>query len=42
MLCAVDPDEYLAKATEELKAAGMDKVIEAKQKQFDAWHAENK
>lgn len=42
MLGAVDPDEYLAKATEELKAAGMDKVIEAKQKQFDAWHAENK
>lgn len=32
---AVDPEEYLAKYEEELKSAGLDKLIEAKQKQLD-------
>ena len=31
---AVDPDEYLAKYEEELKQAGLDKLIQAKQEQF--------
>lgn len=34
---AVDPDEYLAKYEEELKQAGVDKLIEAKQAQFDVF-----
>lgn len=40
MLGAVDPEEYIPKVTEELKAAGMDDIIAAKQSQFDAWLAE--
>lgn len=34
---AVDPEEYLPRFVEELKAAGMDDIIKAKQKQLDAW-----
>ena len=37
---AVDPEEYLAQYENELKQAGIDKLIEEKQKQFDAWLAE--
>ena len=40
MLGAVDPDEILPQATEELKAAGLDKVIAEKQSQLDAWLAQ--
>lgn len=32
---AVDPEEYLAKYEEELRAAGVEKLIESKQAQFD-------
>lgn len=34
---AVDPDEYLAKYEEELKQAGLDKLIQAKQEQLDTY-----
>lgn len=34
---AVDPEEYLAKYEEELNQAGLDKLIESKQKQLDAY-----
>lgn len=37
---AVDPEEYLSRYEEDLKKAGLDKVIEEKQQQFDAWLAE--
>ncbi len=36
---AVDPEEYLPKYEEALKRAGLDKLIEEKQKQFDEWLA---
>ena len=36
---AVDPDEYLPKMNEELKAAGMDTIIAESQKQLDAYLA---
>ena len=39
---AVDPDEIIPQATSELKASGLEKIIEAKQSQFDAWQEENK
>ena len=35
----VDPDEVLPQFIDELKAAGIDKVIEANQKQLDEWLA---
>ena len=38
---SVDPDEYMPQYAEALKQAGIDKVIEEKQKQFDAWLASN-
>lgn len=38
----VDPNEYLPKAVDEFKKAGMDKIIAEKQKQLDAWAAKNK
>ncbi len=34
---AVDPDEYVPKAVEKLKSAGIDKVITELQSQYDAW-----
>lgn len=37
---SVDPAENIPKFVEELKAAGIDKVIEEKQRQLDAWLAE--
>lgn len=40
MLGAVDPAEILPQATEELKAAGLEKVMAEKQTQFDAWLAQ--
>lgn len=36
---AVDPAEYLPQYDEALKQAGLDKLIEEKQKQFDKWLA---
>ena len=36
---AVDPAEYLPQYEEALKQAGLDKLIEEKQKQFDEWLA---
>lgn len=36
---AVDPEVYLPKMVEELKAAGMDKINDEIQKQLDAWAA---
>lgn len=36
----MDPSEYLPKFQQALKEAGIDKVIEEKQKQLDAWAAE--
>ncbi|GMQ61860.1 ABC transporter substrate-binding protein [Vallitalea maricola] len=38
-LGVVDPTEYVPKAIEKLKAAGIDKVIEELQKQYDEWRA---
>ncbi|WP_371069554.1 ABC transporter substrate-binding protein [Sediminibacillus sp. JSM 1682029] len=38
---SVDPEEYLPKANEKLKEAGIDKVMEEIQKQYDEWRAEN-
>ncbi|MCJ8012120.1 ABC transporter substrate-binding protein [Paenibacillus sp. KQZ6P-2] len=38
---SVDPEEYLPKAQQKFKDAGIDKVIAEAQKQFDAWKAEN-
>ena len=37
---AVDPDVYLPKMVEELKAAGMDKINAEIERQFDAWVAQ--
>lgn len=34
---SVDPEEYLPGFVEELKAAGVDDIIKAKQEQLDAW-----
>lgn len=42
MTGSVDPNEYLPKAMEKMKAAGLDKVIAEAQKQFDKWKAEKK
>ncbi|MDR0271220.1 ABC transporter substrate-binding protein [Paenibacillus sp.] len=39
---SVDPDEYLKKAEQKFKDAGIDKVITEAQKQFDEWKAQNK
>lgn len=36
---ALDPDEYLPKFIDELKAAGIDEIIADKQAQFDTWYA---
>ncbi|MHC1750176.1 MAG: ABC transporter substrate-binding protein [Cellulosilyticaceae bacterium] len=36
---SVDPDEYLPKLNEKLKATGVDKIIVEMQKQVDAWKA---
>ncbi len=36
---SVDPEEYLPKLQEKLKATGIDKVIEEMQKQIDEWKA---
>ncbi|MFF2155430.1 ABC transporter substrate-binding protein [Paenibacillus chitinolyticus] len=42
MTGSVDPNEYLPKAMEKMKTAGLDKVIAEAQKQFDKWKAEKK
>ncbi|MCA0755126.1 ABC transporter substrate-binding protein [Paenibacillus sp. N4] len=42
MTGTVDPKEYLPKAIEKFKTAGLDKVIAEAQKQLDAWVAEQK
>ncbi len=42
MTGTVDPEEYLAKANEKFKAAGLDKIIEEAQRQLDEWRAANK
>lgn len=39
MVGAVDPDEYLPKFLEKLKSAGLDKIIDEMQKQYDEWKA---
>ncbi|AJS57685.1 ABC transporter substrate-binding protein [Paenibacillus sp. IHBB 10380] len=39
MTGTVDPDEYLPKAIEKFKAAGLDKVIAEAQRQIDEWKA---
>jgi putative aldouronate transport system substrate-binding protein len=41
MTGTVDPEEYIAKANEKFKAAGLDKVIAEVQAQLDAWRAAN-
>lgn len=41
MTGTVDPAEYLPKAIEKFKEAGLDKVIAEAQAQLDAWRAEN-
>jgi putative aldouronate transport system substrate-binding protein len=41
MTGTVNPDEYLPKAIEKFKAAGLDKVIAEAQTQLDAWKAAN-
>lgn len=41
MTGSVDPDEYLAKAIDKMKAAGLDKILAETQKQFDEWKAAN-
>ncbi|CAM3530463.1 MULTISPECIES: ABC transporter substrate-binding protein [Paenibacillus] len=42
MTGTVNPEEYLPKANEKLKAAGLDKIIAEAQSQIDAWKANNK
>jgi putative aldouronate transport system substrate-binding protein len=37
MTGTVDPDEYLLKANEKFKAAGLDRIIEDAQRQIDEW-----
>ncbi|AZS13461.1 ABC transporter substrate-binding protein [Paenibacillus lutimineralis] len=39
MTGTVDPDQYLPKAIEKFKAAGLDKIIAEAQKQIDEWRA---
>jgi putative aldouronate transport system substrate-binding protein len=39
---SVDPDAYVVKAMEKFKSAGMDKVIQEAQKQYDEWKKTNK
>ncbi|GGH37227.1 ABC transporter substrate-binding protein [Paenibacillus segetis] len=39
MTGTVDPDEYLPKANEKFKAAGLDKIIAEAQRQIDEWRA---
>lgn len=39
---SVNPEEYLPKYNEKLKAAGLDKVLEEIQKQYDEWKKEQK
>ncbi|MFP4977584.1 ABC transporter substrate-binding protein [Paenibacillus sp. CN-4] len=41
MTGTVEPEEYLPKANEKFKAAGLDKIIAEAQSQIDAWKAEN-
>lgn len=41
MTGSVDPEEYLPKAIEKFKAAGLDKVMAEAQKQIDEWRAAN-
>ncbi|QUL53211.1 ABC transporter substrate-binding protein [Paenibacillus tritici] len=41
MTGSVDSEEYLTKANEKLKAAGLDKIIAEAQTQIDAWKAAN-
>ncbi|MNL67320.1 hypothetical protein D3C87_1918910 [compost metagenome] len=41
MTGTVDPNEYLPKAIEKFKAAGLDKIIAEAQTQIDAWKAAN-
>jgi len=41
MTGTVDPNEYLPKAIEKLKAAGLDKIMAEAQSQLDAWRAAN-
>jgi len=38
----VNVDEELPKFQQELKSAGIEKIIAEKQKQIDAWYAANK
>ncbi|QYR21164.1 ABC transporter substrate-binding protein [Paenibacillus sp. sptzw28] len=42
MTGTVDPDEYLPKAIEKFKAAGLDKIIAEAQRQLDEWRASKK
>lgn len=42
MTGTVDPEQYLPKAIEKLKAAGLDKIQAEAQAQIDAWKAEHK
>ena len=37
---ALDPEKALPEFLDALEAAGMDKILEEQQKQFDAWLAE--
>ncbi len=39
---SVNPDEYLPKLNEKLKATGIDKIIAEIQKQIDAWEKTSK
>lgn len=41
MTGTVDPEEYLPKANEKFKAAGLDKIIAEAQSQIDEWRAAN-
>ncbi len=41
MTGTVDPESYLPKAIEKLKAAGLDKIMAEAQNQLDAWKAAN-
>ncbi len=41
MTGTVDPEEYLPKANEKFKAAGLDKIMEEAQRQIDEWRAAN-
>lgn len=42
MTGTADPDEYLPKAIQKFKAAGLDKIIAEAQSQVDAWRAASK